>query len=251
MNIYPITALKDNYIWVLSNDDNTRALIVDPGDASPVINMLEQRQLALAGILVTHHHWDHTNGIAALLEYAGDVPVVGSHHSQNQYVNARVKNGDVVTIEHVKCKAIEIPGHTLDHTAYVDANESFVFTGDTLFSAGCGRIFEGTPAMMFESLSKLRMLNDDVKIYCGHEYTRANLKFAQTVEPDNIDIIRKLTDLPACTLPSTLGEEKRVNPFLRCREPDVVRAAEAYANRKLSSDVEVFAVLREWKNNFC
>lgn len=250
MNIFPVAALKDNYIWALASEDGKRVVVVDPGDAAPVIEMLEQRQSTLAGILVTHHHWDHTNGIAALLEYAGPIPVVGSHLSQNQYVNRRVKHGDDVMIEHVQCQAIEIPGHTLDHTAYVDASESFVFTGDTLFSAGCGRIFEGTPAMMAESLSKLSMLNDDVKIYCGHEYTRANLKFAQTVEPDNSDIARKLSNLLACTLPSTLGEEKRINPFLRSHEPDVVRAAENYTNRSLPSAVEVFAVLREWKNNF-
>lgn len=250
MEIVPVSALKDNYVWVIPDHATKQAVIVDPGEAAPVIQYLQENNLSLSGILITHHHWDHTNGISELLEYAGNVPVVGSHESKNDMVTVRVNDGEEFKCGHVTCTALSIPGHTLDHTAYYHAEQGFIFTGDTLFSAGCGRIFEGSAPMMYASLEKLAQLPDHTKVYCGHEYTRANLEFAMTVEPDNADIKNKYAQLAACTLPSTLGEEKRINPFLRATHPDVIRAAEQYAQSKLSTPAEVFATLREWKNNF-
>lgn len=250
MQILPIPALKDNYVWVIPDQSSKKAVIVDPGEAAPVIKYLDENKLTLAGILITHHHWDHTNGISELLEHYGNIPVIGSHDSKNDMVTVRVNDGDEIKCAHVTCTALTIPGHTLDHTAYYNAEHGFIFTGDTLFSAGCGRIFEGTPVMMYASLEKISSLPDTTKVYCGHEYTRANLEFAMAVEPDNADIKNKNSHLAACTLPSTLGEEKRINPFLRCTQPNVIRAAGQYTKNKLNNPAEVFAVLREWKNNF-
>jgi len=229
------------------------AWIVDPGEATPVIKALTQYNLTLAGILITHHHADHCAGIAALLQHAGDIPVFGSYQSPNQYISHRLKEPDEIIYATFQLKAIEIPGHTLDHTAYY--GNSSLFCGDTLFSAGCGKVFEGTPEMMYNSLAKLQQLPDDTKIYCGHEYTRANLQFAKQVEPNNPDIankINKITQLQTgeCTLPSTLNEEKKINPFLRCHVPEVINAVEQHAGTKLNNPIEVFARLREWKNNF-
>lgn len=246
--IIPIPALKDNYIWMLLDDSEKYAVVVDPGEAKPVIETLEKKGCELSGILITHHHWDHTNGIADLLDYTPEVLVAGSIESRVPGVNLRVNDGEEFAIANVQCKAIAVPGHTLDHTAYYDAAAKWIFTGDTLFSAGCGRIFEGTPEMMYQSLQKITALPEDTKVYCGHEYTSQNLNFAAVVEPDNHAISMKQASLPLCTLPSILGEEKRINPFLRCGVETVKYAAEQYAQRKLHRPVEVFAVLREWKN---
>ena len=250
MEIFPIPALQDNYIWALLDDDHSQVVIVDPGEASPVKKILAQHHLMLAGILITHHHLDHTNGVVDLLSKFDEVPVVASDKSPHEFVTHRVKDGDEIVVAHVRCKALAIPGHTLDHTAYYNEHEPFLFTGDTLFSAGCGRIFEGSPEMMVASLQKIAQLNDATKIYCGHEYTRANLKFAQTVEPNNLDIRDKLASIPPCTLPSTLSEERLINPFLRCSEPEVIQAAKHHAGRTLATPVEVFAELRAWKSSF-
>lgn len=251
MEIVPVPALKDNYVWVMPDHSARQAVIVDPGEAAPVIQYLQDKNLSLAGILITHHHWDHTNGIGELVEFAGDnIPVIASFESKNDKVTVRVINDETVSCAHVTCTALTIPGHTLDHTAYYNAEQKFIFTGDTLFSAGCGRIFEGTPPMMYESLQKIALLPGDTKVYCGHEYTRANLEFAMAVEPNNADIKNKYAHLAACTLPSTIAEEKRINPFLRCSHPDVILAVEDHVKAKLNNPVEVFAALREWKNNF-
>ena len=250
MEIFPIPALQDNYIWALLAADKHSIVIVDPGEAAPVLKVLAQKNLKLVGILITHHHWDHTNGVPDLLNAVGPFPIVASEQSSHDFVTHRVKDGDDVVIAHVHCKALSIPGHTLDHTAYFNQQEGFLFTGDTLFSAGCGRIFEGTPEMMYASLQKLAQLGDDIKMYCGHEYTHVNLKFAQTVEPDNLAIRDKLASLPSCTLPSTVGEEKLMNPFLRCGEQSVIQSAEQNAQHELATPGDVFSTLREWKNCF-
>ncbi|HEX4044055.1 MAG TPA: hydroxyacylglutathione hydrolase [Gammaproteobacteria bacterium] len=254
--IIPIPALKDNYIWMLSDPTNKNVWIVDPGEARPVINVLKSQQLTLAGILITHHHADHTGGIAGLLHYAGDLPVVGSHLSSIKYINQPVKEQDDIVCGNFKFKALEIPGHTLDHIAYYD--DAALFCGDTLFSAGCGKIFEGTPCMMYQSLSKLAQLNESTRIYCGHEYTLQNLAFAQTVEPHNqaikekIALVKNLRETNQCTLPAVLQEEKNINPFLRCHVSDVRQAVEERVGmgKKLEDPVEVLHALREWKNSF-
>jgi hydroxyacylglutathione hydrolase len=252
--IIPLRALKDNYIWMLVNKELKQAWVVDPGDATPVIETFNKLELTLSGILITHHHADHTGGIYDLIQYAGEIPIVGSHISPIKYINHRVKDHDEVICSTFHFKAIEIPGHTLDHTAYY--GNGSLFSGDTLFSAGCGRIFEGTPQMMFNSLNKLLQLDGNTKLYCGHEYTLANLHFAQQVEPNNMQIhdkikqVKELTQQGGCSLPSTLTEEKTFNPFFRCTIPEVIEATSKHAGKKLNTPLEVFTCLREWKNKF-
>lgn len=252
--IIPIPALTDNYIWMIVDDAGETAWVVDPGDASPVIHVLNQYGLSLAGILITHHHADHCGGVPALLHYSAGIPVFGSHKSPNPHISHRLQESDEIVSTAFQFKVIEIPGHTLDHIAYYGNN--CLFSGDTLFSAGCGRIFEGTAQMMWDSLDKLEQLDGETELYCGHEYTLANLMFAQYVEPNNLAIQKKIEQVKhrlsegKSTLPSLLSEEKSINPFLRCRVPDIICAVEKYAGKKLKNGVEVFAYLRELKNNF-
>jgi hydroxyacylglutathione hydrolase len=250
--IVPVPAFKDNYIWLLNEGNN--AWVVDPGDAKPVMQVLAENNWNLTGILLTHHHLDHSGGIRSLLNYANNIPVFASHNSEHDYVTDPVKEGDTVPFGSHTLSVLEIPGHTLDHVAFF--NNELLFCGDTLFSAGCGRVFEGTYEQMYQSLCRLNHLNNDTNIYCGHEYTLANLTFAQHVEPENAYIAEKIAAVKLlleegqCTLPSTLNNEKRMNPFLRCDDKNIIRAVEQYANKTLSTPVEVFQHLREWKNNF-
>jgi hydroxyacylglutathione hydrolase len=247
-NIIPIRAFKDNYIWLFSDVTSNNAWVVDPGDAVPVIEALNKTNLNLSGILVTHHHHDHSGGVADLIRFAGDIPVYGAHNSSVKQITHRLRDKEKIICGEHELTVLEIPGHTLDHIAFADSK--ILFCGDTLFSAGCGRVFEGTPTQMLASLDKLAHLDDKIKIYCGHEYTLANLHFAKNVEPNNQDIAKKINQIKnlRCSLPSTLSEEKKINPFLRCEIRDVIQAAEKYANRKLNNSVEVFACLRKWKN---
>lgn len=248
-NIYPIPAFKDNYIWTWINEKSKTAWVVDPGDALPVISVLNKHDLDLAGILLTHHHYDHSGGVGELLQTWKGAVVYGSFKSPIQEINHRLKEGDEIDCEPYRFRIMEIPGHTLDHIAIY--NDEVLFCGDTLFSAGCGRVFEGTCDQMYHSLSRLISLPPHTSIYCGHEYTLANLSFAQKVEPLNPNIrtkIQQVTD-KKITLPSTISAEMSFNPFFRCEQPDVIRAAEEYAQRSLSSSVEVFTVLRKWKNS--
>jgi hydroxyacylglutathione hydrolase len=247
-SIIPLRAFNDNYIWMISENEST--WIVDPGDATPVIDALTQHNLTLSGILLTHHHNDHSGGIIDLLNVYGDIPVYGNQISRIKSVNHPVKHNDVIHIGSLTLSVLEIPGHTLDHTAYY--GHSILFSGDTLFSAGCGRVFEGTPQQMYSSLQKLYQLPEETQVYCGHEYTHANLQFAHHVEPDNIFIKNKMANIKnsACTLPSTLYEEKQMNPFLRCDQPSVIHAVSKHVGENLSGPVEVFYYLREWKNSF-
>ncbi len=251
--LIPLPAFRDNYIWLLAGSKT--AVAVDPGDATPVLEALAKRQLLLAAVLVTHHHADHAGG-AAILAARFDCPVFGPAGEAIEAVNQPLREGqqaDIPALE-TRFKVLEIPGHTAGHIAYCGHN--IVFCGDTLFSAGCGRLFEGTAAQMSRSLAKLSALPDSTAICCGHEYTVANLRFALAVEPDNRDILDYAEDaaelrsrnLP--TLPSTLGRERRVNPFLRCGMPDVVNAAERHAGHELRNPIEVFAVIRSWKDTF-
>lgn len=245
----PISALKDNYIWVIPG--GTKDYVVDPGEANPVIDYFHTRNEILSGILVTHHHHDHTGGIEKLLHHFGNMPVYGSQLNPNPLVTHRLTDGDEIIFSDMTFRAMAIPGHTLDHMAYY--GQGSLFSGDTLFSAGCGRIFEGTPEQMYASLQKLMSLPEDTDIYCGHEYTLANLKFAAQVEPGNVFIEEKrniISHTGGCTLPSTLAEEKKMNPFLRCHIPEVIRSVEKYAGKKLENAVDVFTQLRVWKNNF-
>lgn len=253
--ITPIPALKDNYIWLITNNQSTQAIIVDPGDASPVISFLNEHHLKPAAILVTHKHADHTGGINELLDAYPETAVYANEIENVSSTTHFVKHGDVISINNwPSFNVIHIPGHTLGHVAYYA--DPILFTGDTLFGAGCGRVFEGTAEQMLGSLNKLAVLPNDTFIYCGHEYTLANLNFASHVEPENEDIRQRIKDTEKLrlnnnpSLPSTLGLEKKTNPFLRCTEKSVISSVEKYANRKLANTVDVFHELREWKNKF-
>ncbi|WP_287878110.1 hydroxyacylglutathione hydrolase [Aquitalea sp.] len=248
--VTPVRAFADNYIWVLQQ--GTGALAVDPGEAAPLIAFLDQRGLALQIILITHHHADHCGGLAELLQRWPQAQVYGPPGIAG--VNQPVMEGASVHWHDYAFDVLALPGHTLDHLGYYGHGQ--LFCGDTLFGAGCGRLFEGSPAQMLASLDKLAALPDTTRFYPAHEYTLSNLKFALAVEPDNDEIqLRQLLDqkqiamgLP--TLPTELGLEKTTNPFMRSDIASVQYTASRHTGQHLSQRVEVFTVLREWKNNF-
>ena len=250
MTISPISAFSDNYIWLLTQGNN--AWFVDPGESAPVETALQQQNLTLQGILITHHHWDHTGGVADLLA-ARSIPVWGPETCE--CVTHPVKEGDMVLVFNSTFKVIAVPGHTLDHLAYYSESEEALFCGDTLFSAGCGRLFEGTAKMMLQSLNKLAKLPKNTKVYCAHEYTLSNLKFALAVEPNNKaikDRIKKVELLRSNqkpSLPSSIEIELETNPFLRSNTPSVQQAAQNI-NASLINQSEIFATIRSWKDNF-
>lgn len=250
-DIVPIGAFKDNYVWTLRNA--RYAALVDPGDATPVLDYLAREKLALCAILATHHHPDHVGGIAALVE-RWRVPVYGPRGEPIATLTHPVSEGERVSLPElgVDFTVLGIPGHTRAHIAYYGGGA--LFCGDTLFACGCGRLFEGTAEQMYASLAKLAALPDDTRVYCGHEYTLANIAFARTVEPANRALAEREAETRALrhagrpTLPSRLGDEKATNPFLRCSEPAVIESANKYLGSRLSTPVQVFAAIREWKN---
>lgn len=256
LQIIPIPALNDNYIWTLIHAGKKQAVAVDPGEASPVLAFLQRQQLKLVAILTTHHHNDHIGGIPTLYQHA-QVPVYGAENSPAPIITHRLTDQAQVAFfdEEIVFTVMAIPGHTLDHIAYYTPN--LLFCGDTLFAAGCGRLFEGTAEQLFHSLQKLVQLPDNTLIYCTHEYTVNNLRFALTVEPDNAEIKQRLTlmkqvrqhHLP--TLPTTLAIEKQVNPFLRVDQPTVIASVQNHTNnKKLTEPLAVFRSLRAWKDRF-
>ncbi len=253
IEIVPLPAFQDNYIWTLRAGKH--AAVVDPGEARPVKEYLAREGLILAAILATHHHPDHVGGIAELVAMT-KVPVFGPKGEPIPELTDPVGQDDRVDIPALAASftVLDIPGHTRAHVAYYGSGA--LFCGDTLFACGCGRVFEGTAAQMLASLSKLAALPDETLVYCGHEYTLANIRFARAVDPDNAVLAareeraQRLRAAGRPTLPSTLGEERATNPFLRCAEPAVVESANKYLGSRMSDPVSVFAAIREWKNRF-
>jgi len=255
--IIPIPAFADNYVWLLR--EGRAAVVVDPGDAAPVQAYLDREGLDLAAIVATHHHGDHVGGIEALVARR-HVPVYGPARETIPARTRALREGDGVVLDEfgLELFVLDVPGHTAGHIAYTGrvADAPVLFCGDTLFAAGCGRIFEGTPATMWTSLQKLAALDPATRVFCAHEYTLANLRFAAAVEPANVALAQRqardaaLRDRGQPTVPSTIADELATNPFLRAGEPAVRAAAEAHAGHLLDGDVAVFAALRAWKNSF-
>ncbi len=233
LSIKPIKALSDNYIWLVTTNEGS--IVIDPGESKQIIDLVKSNEIDLEGILITHHHYDHTNGIEEILKYK-KVEVYGPKNNVNS-ITKRVKQNDVFNLIGLKFEVIETPGHTLDHIAFycLKDEKSILFCGDTLFSGGCGRVFEGTYSQMYESLKKLSKLPEDTQIFCGHEYTSSNLQFACAVEPNNQS--------------SSLKIEHMINPFIRCNEENLIDNI----NKKfgeVSSEIEIFSTLRKWKDDF-
>jgi hydroxyacylglutathione hydrolase len=249
MIILPIPAFDDNYIWCIH--DNINAIVVDPGDHVVVDDFLKKNNLNLSSILITHHHFDHTGGILELKNKYS--PVIYGPFSEINGIDTFVSEGDFVTDEFLKIEfeVYEIPGHTLDHIAF--KNQNNLFCGDTIFSSGCGRIFEGTYFQMFNSLKKMASFPDDTKIYCAHEYTLNNINFAKSIEPENSDLIQRELDVKKLraenkpSIPTTLSMEKKINPFLRCAEKNLINK---FQDNKLSKDIDIFTHLRKLKDDF-
>jgi len=256
MNLIPLPAFQDNYLWLLH--DGQRALVVDPGDAGPVRAFLAEHGLQLDAILVTHHHPDHVGGVDALRDATG-ARVYGPRRERIPEPLTRLAEGDRIEVLGLSFEVLDVPGHTAGHIAYYCQDfqgAPLLFCGDTLFSAGCGRLFEGTPRQMFDSLARLAALPGATRVCCTHEYTLGNLKFATAVEPGNSQLIhyrqqceeRRSRGEP--TLPSTIALENEVNPFLRTRQPAVAQAAHRHGGADAADPVAVFAALRQWKNEF-
>jgi hydroxyacylglutathione hydrolase len=259
LNVITVPAFTDNYLWLIN--DGRHAAVVDPGDAAPVLAALAAHGLTLTAILLTHHHADHTGGVEELLRH-GEVTVFGPGSEAITGVTKPLGQGDLIDVPglDLRLAVLDVPGHTRGHIAYVRSGgpeENWLFCGDTLFAGGCGRLFEGTPEQMMTSLAKLAALPGDTKVFCAHEYTVSNLRFAKAVEPENAALMERIDrenakraqNVP--TVPSTIALEKETNPFLRSHEPAI--AAELKKAGKLAAGqapLEVFTALRQWKNSF-
>lgn len=255
LSVLAVPAFNDNYLWLVH--DSTHAIVIDPGDAEPILAALDARKLTLVAILLTHHHADHIGGVPDLLQRF-KVPVFGPAHEKISAVTHALTEGDRITIKELQLglSVLDVPGHTRGHIAYVAAGHGWLFCGDTLFAGGCGRLFEGSPAQMVTSLAKLATLPDATEVYCAHEYTLSNLRFAHEVEPGNHALAARIQtekakrDQGIPTVPSTIGLEKATNPFMRYLEPEIVGRLQAEGRLGSIEPIAAFAALREWKNTF-
>jgi hydroxyacylglutathione hydrolase len=256
LNIHPIAAFSDNYIWLIYDPSSRQAFVVDPGDAQPVLDALQTFQLELAGILITHHHFDHVGGVLELCDHYKPV-VYGPHNPAINGITRRLAAGDRLDALGMSLEVLEVPGHTLDHIAYVHRGDSpLVFCGDTLFAGGCGRLFEGNPSMMLRSLQSLAALPPSTRVYCAHEYTLGNLAFARAVEPDNAALAQRsavaadMRQRGEPTVPSDMALELATNPFLRCNVAQLQGSLRRQGKLDGDSTVEVFTLVRGWKDSF-
>ena len=253
LSVKPIKAYQDNYIWLVSTNEGS--IVVDPGESKKILNLIDNNEIDLKGVLITHHHFDHTNGLSDLLNKSS-LEVYGPKNNVKS-INNIVKNNDKFTVIGIDFEVIEIPGHTLDHIAFYSFNdgEPILFCGDTLFSGGCGRVFEGTFDQMFIALKKISKYPSETKIFCGHEYTLSNLKFALAVDENNEDLIKEydniknMVDSGNPSLPTILEKELKINPFLRCDNHHIKNKIVSKFNTS-DDELEVFCALRQWKDNF-
>lgn len=255
LKVAAVPAFADNYLWLIH--DGQYAAVMDPGDAGPVIAALQEQNLSLVAILLTHHHADHVGGVPGLLAQFS-VPVFGPAREQIPQITQPLSEGDSLQLPRLGLElfVLDVPGHTAGHIAYYAPKEEWLFCGDTLFAAGCGRLFEGTPEQMVSSLRKLAALPDATKIYCAHEYTLSNLRFACEAEPGNASLVLRCAEEQAKrdrgqpTLPSTIALEKATNPFLRYGEEPILQNLTATGRLDSRDPVAAFAALRNWKNTF-
>lgn len=259
IEILPICAFSDNYIWAIT--DHQYVVVVDPGDAGPVFEFLDSRNLTLSGILVTHYHPDHIAGIGSLINKHPDIPVWAPANETVPHATQPLKEGDTVLLPvgDISLSVLDVPAHTNGHIAYkgtLPNGQPILFSGDTLFSSGCGRLFEGTAAQMLTAMKKFSALPDETLVYCTHEYTLSNLAFAMTVEPENADIQQRTLEVTALreqnspSIPCSIGNEKKVNPFLRWDNPQLKVTVEDWADEKYDDEVSLFAAVRRWKDKF-
>ncbi|TDV63398.1 hydroxyacylglutathione hydrolase [Pseudomonas sp. LP_7_YM] len=258
IQIDALPAFTDNYIWLLQDNASKRCAVVDPGDAAPVLAWLDNHpQWRLSDILITHHHADHTGGVVALKNATG-AKVYGPAHENIPARDVALEDDDQLTVLGLTFAVHSVPGHTLGHIAFyhADAQTPLLFSGDTLFAAGCGRLFEGTPGQMHQSLNRLAALPDSTLVYCAHEYTLSNLRFAVAVEPDNPDVTGRFDQVTRwrkenrISLPSSLALERKTNPFLRASQPSVKQKVDERTGTDNASPAAVFAALRAWKDKF-
>lgn len=260
LRVHALPAFVDNYIWLIE-DGQGHAMVVDPGTADPVITALHEHQLTLAAILVTHHHQDHTGGIAELRACFPDVEVLGPTDSPaSGHITHPLHDGAVIDVLGARADVLAVPGHTLDHIAYFIGSDAtmqpLLFSGDLLFGCGCGRVFEGTLPMMHASLQRVAALPPETRVFCAHEYTLGNIEFALAVEPQNAELLQRAANDRArrargeATVPSTLALELATNPFLRSHCDAVRSAARTHSGQDPADDAAVFAVIRSWKDVF-